>query len=316
MLPEGYTERPAALTDAEAVLALVAARNTAAIGFPDYTIEDARNDLDEPGFDRETDSWLVHRPDGTLAGMGWTFRKGTGEQADIDAVSLEPAVVDHLLTRAIARAAAMAAEGGHPACTAGIGVYRADEPLRAAAASFGFTAATTFHRMRVDHADPVEPDPIPGLTLETGPGDEQFRRTAHHILNESFKDHFGWAVKPFDQWQSMLDQDENFDWPQLTVASLDGTPCALLLVNNAFASTDSCGYVADLGVLDWARGKGIARYLLRKAFVADHKAGHTGTILHVDTNNTTPALTLYENVGMRPVLVIDAWRRVVPAQEG
>jgi hypothetical protein len=31
----------------------------------------------------------------------------------------------------------------------------------------------------------------------------------------------------------------------------------------------------------------------------------------VDTNNTTPALRLYESVGMRPVLVIDVWRREV-----
>lgn len=42
-------------------------------------------------------------------------------------------------------------------------------------------------------------------------------------------------------------------------------------------------------------------------------AGRAGTILHVDSNNTTPALSLYESVGMRATLVIDVWRRTVVA---
>ena len=46
-----------------------------------------------------------------------------------------------------------------------------------------------------------------------------------------------------------------------------------------------------------------------RSFSADAAAGRVGTLLHVDTNNTTPALGVYESVGMRPVLVIDAWRR-------
>jgi len=47
-------------------------------------------------------------------------------------------------------------------------------------------------------------------------------------------------------------------------------------------------------------------------FVADEGCG---TILHVDTNNPTPALGLYERVGMRPVLVIDVWRRSLTASD-
>lgn len=71
--------------------------------------------------------------------------------------------------------------------------------------------------------------------------------------------------------------------------------------------------MADLGVLPTARGRGIAKHLLRTAFRNDFTAGHTGTILHVDTNNTTSALGLYESVGMHPVLVIDIWRHEAQA---
>jgi ribosomal protein S18 acetylase RimI-like enzyme len=65
-------------------------------------------------------------------------------------------------------------------------------------------------------------------------------------------------------------------------------------------------------VLESARGRGLAKLLLRHAFAADSGRGRAGTILHVDTNNPTPALGLYESVGMRPVLVIDVWRRMIP----
>lgn len=35
-------------------------------------------------------------------------------------------------------------------------------------------------------------------------------------------------------------------------------------------------------------------------------------ILHVDTNNPTPALGLYLSVGMTPTVVFEGWRRVIP----
>jgi len=57
-----------------------------------------------------------------------------------------------------------------------------------------------------------------------------------------------------------------------------------------------------------ARGRGVAKHLLGHAFHLDASTGRAGTILHVDSNNPTPALGLYESVGMRPVLVIDVWR--------
>ena len=81
--------------------------------------------------------------------------------------------------------------------------------------------------------------------------------------------------------------------------------------NDQFAEDEGCGYVARVAVVAAARGKGLARLLLRQAFARDARAGRVGTILHVDTNNPTPALGLYERVGMRTVLVIDVWRRIM-----
>ncbi|MFC7586762.1 GNAT family N-acetyltransferase [Nonomuraea antimicrobica] len=99
------------------------------------------------------------------------------------------------------------------------------------------------------------------------------------------------------------------DWSQLTLARLDGRPAAVLIGSNQFVPDENCGYVATLAVLPELRGRGLGRFLLRHAFAADAARGRRGTILHVDSNNTTPALGLYESAGMRPVMAIDVWRR-------
>ena len=64
--------------------------------------------------------------------------------------------------------------------------------------------------------------------------------------------------------------------------------------------------------LDDYRGRGLARLLLERAFARDAAAGRAGTLLHVDTANTTPALDLYLSVGMRAVLAIDMWHGDLP----
>ena len=88
-------------------------------------------------------------------------------------------------------------------------------------------------------------------------------------------------------------------------------PAGIQLTSDSFVEAENCGFVDDLGILPFARGRGIAKYLLRTAFAADIKAGRTGTVLHVDSNNATGALALYESVGMRPILVIDKWCRKI-----
>lgn len=88
-----------------------------------------------------------------------------------------------------------------------------------------------------------------------------------------------------------------------------------VLGNNQFVPDESCGYIARVAVIEGARGKGLAKLLIRQAFAIDAGKGRVGTILHVDTNNPTPALGLYESVGMQPVLVIDMWRRVLGARD-
>jgi mycothiol synthase len=311
-LPAGHSARPAALTDAEAILELVSAHNTRLVGMADCTLADVTDQLTEPGVVLDTNTWLVHAPDGRLVGFGWAFSRGTGEQVDLDIVGSTAEVAAWLVERGVARSAELASAGGHERSEVHVGFYRSDNVMREIAGAQGFLPATTFQRMRIDH-DGTRHELVapPGVTLQSGPGDEAFRRIAHRVLNESFKDHFGFFARTFDNWHEARERESTFDWSMITLAYLDSEPVAILLTTDQLVPDLNCGYVGDLGVLAEARGRGIAKYLLRVAFEADIAAGRAGTILHVDANNVTPALGVYESVGMRSVLAIDVWQRVI-----
>jgi ribosomal protein S18 acetylase RimI-like enzyme len=230
----------------------------------------------------------------------------------IEVVASQDDVAGWLFSNVLERVTDMAAEAGHDDVQVDIGIYRADERQQARARALGFAPATTFHRMRIDH-DGVPPTPaaVEGVVVRTGPGDEAFRRDAHAVLNASFADHFGFIPRSFEQWHERIEASATHDWSQLRVVYVDAEPAAMLQGNNAFVDDEECGYVSDVGVVSRARGRGLARLLLRHAFADDAQRGRRGTLLHVDTNNVTPALGLYLAVGMRPVLVLDVWRRAL-----
>jgi mycothiol synthase len=306
-LPGGYRVRSPGLGDVPAIVELVRAYTTAVVGFADYTEDDARDEFTEPGFDPKRDARLVFDPDGRLVGHANVSGKGDREQLQFDVLAPDPAVARWLFGWALDHAREIGRTHGHRRVTVDHGVYRADEPLRALAKAHDMGVATTYHRMRIDHDGTVaQPEPPAGVRLRPGT-EPAARRAAHTVVHATFADHFGHVPEPYDTWHESLERKSTFDWSQLWVAELDGRPAALLMCSDEFVE-EGCGHVGTVGVLPSARGRGIAKFLLRHAFAADAAAGRVGTVLHVDTNNTTPALGVYESVGMRPVLVIDVWR--------
>lgn len=310
-LPAGLTSRPPGLTDAEAIFGLVTAYNTSIIGFADYTLDDVRDELVEPGFDPARDARLVFDGEQTLVGYGWTFRQPGSNQIDVDVIASDPEIAHWLLDNAIGRARAIGREHGYAEVTVDQGIYRANDPMRSLSTTYGFEPSTTYHRMRIDHAGSAGPVPPPpaGALLRTGDQDESVRQAGYDVVMASFTDHFGHVETTYDEWVKAHEAKSTFDWSQLAVIDVDGKPVAMCETTGQFVADEDCGYVAKLGVLREARGQGLASYLLRRVFALDAAAGRSGTLLHVDTNNTTPALDLYLSVGMHPVLVIDVWRR-------
>jgi ribosomal protein S18 acetylase RimI-like enzyme len=311
-LPDGYSWRRPTLDDAEAILRLVVDYNTAVVGIADFTLDDVRDQLTEPGFDPAADGWLVADGEG-LRGYAWTFTEHTGEQASVDVTSLVDGVADWLWSETLRRAAESGAGAGHAEITVDAGIYQADTAQQARAAARGFAPATTFQRLRIDFdRAPDDPPERDGVVVRTGPGDESLRRDAHGVVQRSFAEHFGFVPKPFAEWHEAIEASATHDWAQLRVAYVDGEAVATVRGSDQFVEDEGCGYVVTVAVVPEARGRGLAKLLLRQAFADDFRRGRRGTILHVDANNVTPALDLYLDVGMRPVLAIDVWRRRLP----
>ncbi|WP_328999014.1 GNAT family N-acetyltransferase [Kribbella sp. NBC_00709] len=311
VLPSSYTVRPPSKEDAQAVLELVSDYNTSVIGFADYTLEDAEDELTDPGFEPETDGWLVFDGD-RLIGYGTVFGKGDHRQLDLDVVTADTDVEAYLLERILSRATEFARAYGHSSVQLDVVNYRVDTARAERLSGYDFHPGTTFHRMRIDHDGPVPAPEVPaGVTVRRGAPDEASQRVGHVVLNESFEGQFGFTPRSFEEWQAAQENFSAFDWSQLTLLELDGEVVAMRSTSNQFVEDENCGYIGRLGVLAKARGKGLAKFLLRDQFALDAAAGRAGTILHVDTNNPTPALGVYLSVGMQATLVMEVWRREV-----
>ncbi len=313
VLPDEYTVRSPEPADAEALFDLLSAYNTAMIGFADCTLDQVADSIVEPGFDRGTDGWLVLGENGRPAGYACAFAKGDRQAIELDVVSQHPAVADWLFEQALRRAREMGREGGHAEITVDTYTYRADEALHALLSDHDFTAGTTYHRMVIDHSGDVAAPEVPaGIVVRRGTFDDASRWAAHEVIIDSFRGQFGFVARPHDEWVEAHEAQASFDWSQLTVLEVDGRAVAVRVCDDKYVEAENCGHIAMLGVLEEFRGRGLARFLLRDAFALDAASGRVGTILHVDTNNPTPALGLYLSVGMKPTLVLDGWIRVVP----
>ncbi len=289
-LPAGLIARAPRLTDATAIFDLLAAYNTRLTGSPDATLAGVTEGLTAPGFERETDGWLVVDGTGRAVNFGAVV---LGRHADLTICSPDSPAADWLLDTAIARVGR--------GTKLEIAVLRQNEPLRELITSRGFVRGTSYFQMRIDHTEPIAAPELPAGVELTGPDDEETRRAAYGVLAEGFADQEADAMPPYDEWAGS----------GVTLATLDGRPVAAIVTEDTYAETERCGYVVRLAVLPEARGRGLGRFLLQHTFATDAAAGLTGTMLDVDSNNPTPALGLYESVGLRTTRVSDDWSLVV-----
>jgi ribosomal protein S18 acetylase RimI-like enzyme len=311
-LPANYIVRPPEPGDAAAIFDLRSAYNKAVIGFADCTLDEVAESIVEPGFDRMTDAWLVLGGDGEPTGYATAFGKGDCQTVEIEVASQDPAVAAWLLDHALDRAREMGRKRGHAEITIDSCIYQADERLGALFAEHDFITGTTYHRMRIDHIGPVAAAEVPAdVVVRRGAFDDASRRAAHDVLIDSFRGQYGFVPRPHDEWIEVREAQATFDWSQLTVLEVNRRAVAIRDCSDAYVETENCGHIGMLGVVERFRGRGLAKYLLYDAFALDAAAGRTGTILHVDVNNPSQALRLYQSVGMAPTLVQAGYRRTL-----
>jgi ribosomal protein S18 acetylase RimI-like enzyme len=313
-LPRGFRLSRPTLDDAARIYELVAACDSDILGRPDVTLDDIADELVEPGFNRDTDGWLVHDPAGRLVAWAWACRKGDSDNVDVTVVTrtADRRVAGHLWPLVQRRAVEIARELGHDRVVMDTGAYRDDRHRREQLAGQGFEHAATFQRLRIDHDRPRSRPAAPGgVVVRNGAEGEAVRRLGHAVRDEAFAEHFGFVATEYADWSAQMEASASHDWAQLRVVTIGGEPAAMLLGTDSFADDENCGYVRTLGVRKAFRGRGLARFLLRVAFVYDAGRGRAGTYLHVDSVGA-PALGLYLSEGMRQTLVMDVWRKTLP----
>ncbi|MEV5964282.1 GNAT family N-acetyltransferase [Kribbella sp. NPDC051952] len=311
-LPAGYTARPMRLEDAALVAEHSGAYTRALLGFAKHSPEDVANYLRDPGFDPATGGWVVLDPSGEFAGSATALTTADGSRAQLEVLSENPAIVRWLLDQGLTRAETVGRAGGQREVVVSTASLRQDELMPPIIAAQGFAIGTTVQRMRITFDGPVKDPVVPdGVSVRRGAFDDSSRRAAHAVLEEAFRAQPSAMPRPYDEWKESRESRSTFDWSQLTTVALDGQAVGVTECNDNFVSTDNCGYVGRLAVVPSARGRGLAKFLLYNAFAVDATAGRSGTILHVDSNNPTPAVALYTAVGMRPDVVSDIWRRTI-----
>ena len=296
------------LDDAPAIAELLRASDIATLGHSDYTLTELEGDLKRD--DLEHTGWYAD--DGTLVGYGWVGRVADSEKVEIDAYvhpDHDAALGAEVVAVLEERGRQLAAEAGHDSALFDTGAYRQDERTRGWLRDRGFSVETTFTRMRIDLTGPVEPRSLPtGVVVRRSDAGEDDLRTAHEVDEASFIDHYGHHPLTFEQFREKFEANGP-GWASLWLGYVDDQPAGVLIGTRQFEEEDDAGYVRRLGVTPAARGRGLAKALLLAYFAASQEEGRTAVLLHVDQGNVTPALGLYESVGMRAVLQIDAWAK-------
>lgn len=293
--------------DLDEVCGLLEESDVATVGFVDFTRDEIAADLGPAG--RTAYGW--YDEDGTLQAYGWVDPSEGSNQVEID-VYLRPTYDAELGHHALAvletQGRELAARSGHDEPWFGVGVYRADARTRGWLETAGYAVDTTFTRMRIDLDDESLATAPPTDVVVREVTSEADLRTVHELEEDSFTEHYGHVASSYERWYERLTKFGP-GYARVFLADLDGEPVGVMVTTKQFEQDEDAGYVRTLGVVPAGRGRGVAKALLRHCFADSRGAGRKAVLLHVDVANVTGALRLYEAVGMRCVLEIDAYAK-------
>jgi ribosomal protein S18 acetylase RimI-like enzyme len=152
----------------------------------------------------------------------------------------------------------------------------------------------------------------------TGMPSEDDLRTVHDILESAFADHFNHHEETFDEFVFRLREDPGHRWDHWWIAELvDGAEAepAGALVASMTEGEDgrpNGSYVEYIGVLQSARGRGVAKSLLWTVIADAADRGRDRVGLEVDADSPTGADALYTSMGWQTKYVTESWHKDVP----
>lgn len=286
--------RPPADNDAEAVLAVIVARDVADLGVPDFTLEDLHADWASPGLDLEHDA-RVAGSDGAVRGYAVLL----GDDA---VVIVHPEAEGEGSGTVLRRwAEARAAERGTAVLRQF--AYGGNDGARAHLRAAGYAPAQHYFRLRADlDAVPAAPE-VPLRTFDAARDEE----AVHALIQDAFADIDGHVFQPVEKWRAKSIAKDGHD-PSLWLLLEDDEGFVGAGLGERWEA--GTGYVAELAVARRARGRGHGRTLLLGLFEAFRHAGLGHAELSVHGRNRG-ALGLYESVGMSPTWEAERWEKAL-----
>jgi mycothiol synthase len=307
-LPEGYTERPARLSDAEALTRIFNADSQRLFGVNQHDADNLATEWQTPGFDLRHDTRVVLAPSGKPVGYA--------EVWDIDAPHVRiwswGCVDPEERGRGIGSALVAWQDGRGRAALddapAGSrvslrqSVSNLDEPAERLLESSGYAPIRHNFQMKIE-LDQATPAPVwpCGVTVRTfDPASDLLPMV--EAIRAAFRDHWGYVESPLESslavWRHIVTEEKSFDASLWFLADHDGDIVAVALCSAIEPEDPDLGYVNTLCVGRPWRRHGIGLALLHHAFGELGRRGKKRVALGVDGSSLTGAVRLYERAGM------------------
>jgi GNAT superfamily N-acetyltransferase len=167
----------------------------------------------------------------------------------------------------------------------------------------GWKHIRSYYRMVTDFdAAPEIPELPAGITIRAYDPEMELE-AVYQTFVDSFKDHFGFIVPPYEKgladFKHNLVEDPAYD-PRFWLVAYDGHEIVGVSICRREDPEDpESGWVNELGVKRAWRKHGLGYALLKNSFALFYADGKKRAGLGVDASSLTGALRLYERAGMR-----------------
>ncbi|CUR54424.1 GCN5-related N-acetyltransferase [metagenome] len=330
-LPSHWTIGTPATGDIDRLVALRRAHELAGRGFSSTTAADVLVEVSGSGLD--TRAHVVLRDhDGVLRAWAGVQDRAEGRMVFADVIDRDLSEETGaqcsalLVTWAERQAREVGGSRGLRVQQIDTGAFADDERQHRWLAASGFARVRTWWQMsRPVQAEESTLVPSPdrwernGVTFrligheDLDEPSEADLRTVHDVLEGAFADHFNSREETFEEFVQRLREDPGHRWDHWWLADLEGVGAVGALVGSQLPTVGGPdgSYVDYLGVLEQARGRGVAKGLLH-TIIADAAArGRDRVGLEVDADSPTGAEGLYVAMGWRTSYVTESWHRDV-----
>lgn len=340
-LPSGWctgVPDPADAADVARLTELLRAHEEAGRGWAGASEDDVLVEISEAGT-RMRENLVIRDRNDRIRAWGSVHDRSVGRMLYVHIVDRElrgdlaQRCSDLLVTWAEEQAREVGAARGLPVQQIDTGTFEGDQQMHGFLEGAEFKRVRTWWQMRrpvtpdeadlVSSADRWEQDGVVVRQVQRqgdGMPEEDDLRAVHDVLESAFADHFNSTEESFDEFVFRLREDPGHRWDHWWLAELvDGpepTPVGALVGTAAETEDGPDGsYVAYIGVLEAARGRGVAKGLLHTIIADAAERGRDRVTLEVDADSPTGADSLYTSMGWRTSYITESWHKDVTVPE-